>query len=88
MLSQELVRKLKDNSAYVAFENHILQEIGKLNSIQDLGGMTNEMIGEEVKARVRAMEILGGILSPLINFSERKEISIEHIRKAKDKFAL
>ena len=88
MLSQEVVRKIKDNTSYVEFQQHIAEEVDKLDSIAGLEDMSNERAGQEVKARARAAQILREILSPFFEYAEKQPPTKEEVEKAKNKFGL
>lgn len=83
-----IVEKLKDNPYFLELQQHILDKINELNSIDGLDGLTNEQAGEEVRARGKAIEKLEAILQPFLEFSEKREPTDEEIRRKKDQFGL
>jgi hypothetical protein len=88
MLSEETTKYLKENPQFQEYMMFVLEEIEKLNSIDDLGDFSNEQAGEMVKIRIAASITLQNTLSPIIDFREKKEKSDEALRKVSARYGL
>jgi len=84
MLSEDLIRNLRNNSAFQQFQIYMLEKISELDSINGIKDMTNEHAGETVKARLMALNILEEILSPVLDFKEKRDHTIQEIQAKKD----
>lgn len=85
---EELIRRLKSNPDFVEFTDFILDKLKQLDSVVDLGEMSNEKAGEEAKIRVKTIDRLYEILRPFIEFNEKKKRTESEINKAGGKYGL
>lgn len=88
-LSPEIIKKLKTNSEFKIFQEYLLEKIQELDSL----GMYDETkddttLGEIVRARIIARDMLYKILRPLVDFKEKAEPTKEQIEEAKKKVGL
>lgn len=88
MLSDNLIKKLQNNPAFTEFTEYIKEKVEELDSLDGLAIMTNEQAGEEARVRSKAKTKLLEILSPVIDFAEKKEPTEEEINQAKKKAGL
>ena len=88
MLSDELIKKLKDDPYVQQYLEFVVGKILELNSVQDLGKFSVTKAGETAKSRAIAIKMLREIISPLIDFNEKKEPSEKEIKEAKLKVGL
>jgi hypothetical protein len=88
MLSDELIKKLKDDPYVQQYMEYVVGEIFKLDSVQDLSKFSARKAGETARARAIAINMLKDILSPLIDFSEKREPTKEEIKEANTRFGL
>lgn len=88
MLSDRLIKSLKNDSAFQQFQDYAIDKVKELDSISDLNDLTNEQIGEEARARVLAINKLQAILAPFMDFREKQEVNKKEIAKKKRKFGL
>lgn len=88
-LSKDFVKKLKKDSNFQIFQDYIVEVI---NSLDSLGGFNtekdNDLLGEEVRARVIARDKLYEILRPFVTFKEKKLPTQEEVKKTKERFGL
>lgn len=87
-MDESLVKKIKESPFYTEFLEYIYSQIYKLNSIKGIDKKSNLEVGEIVKARAVAMEILEDILSPFINITDKKKPTEDDIKKRKEEFGL
>lgn len=89
ILSSDLIKKLKKDSDFKEFQNYILEEISKLDSLGvfDITA-SNEQLGAQVRARIIARDKLYEILKPVVDFQEKKEPTKEQIEKTEEKYGL
>lgn len=88
MLSDELVKKLKDFPDFAEFSQYIAEKIEELDSINGLDGLSNEQAGEEARARLKARDKLIEILAPFVEYRGKREPTKEQIKEAKKKAGL
>lgn len=88
MLSDELKRNLKENTYVQEYFRYVADKILSLDTVQDLGKASVKRAGETVKARALAIKILQEILSPIVDFSEKREPTEKEIELAKKKAGL
>lgn len=88
MISDEAAKKIRDDNNFKEFRDHILDEIDSLNSVEGMIELSNEDAGE--LSRINALTILKlrKILSPFIDFAQKKEPSANDIQKRKQRFGL
>lgn len=82
---EDYINKLKDNPAFLQFEEYIMEKIDELDHVADLERLSNEAAGEEAKVRLKSRDKLLEILSPFLNLVEKKEPTAEQVSKAKEK---
>ena len=87
-LSGELLKYLKEDSAFKVFQGYILEKIDELDTVIGLEDKTNEQAGEMVKVRFLAIKLLKEILDPVMDFREKYDPSVKDIQRKKDKFGL
>lgn len=85
---EDYINKLKDNPSFLQFEEFVVEKIQELDSVAGLEKMTNESAGEEAKIRAKCKNKLLEILSPFINYQEKKKPTEEQVNKAKSKYNL
>ena len=88
MLSTDTVKNLKNSPAFVVFQDHILEKMSELDSIQGFDEMSNKEAGETSRVNATALKVLVKILDPVLNFQEKKEVTKEQIQEKKDKAGL
>lgn len=88
MLSDELIKKLKDYPAFQEYLVYIIAKIEELDSIDGLEQMTNQRAGEEAKVRGKATAKLYELLAPFVELTEKREPTKEQVNQAKEKFGL
>lgn len=87
-MDKELVKKLKNDSYFEQFQEFVISQIDKLNSIDDLKNLSSLEAGETVKARAIASSMLQEILKPFIDFTEKREPTEKEIKAAKARAGL
>ena len=87
-MDKKLIKSLKDNPSFVEFQNYIVSEIDRLDSVEGLNDMKNEDAGEAAKIRVEAIAVLQSILQPFIDFNEKREPTKKEVDAAKSKVGL
>jgi len=89
MLSNNLIKRLKKDSDFQEFLDYIVEIIDDIDSIGSFNtGVNNELLGEQLRAKIVSREQLLLILRPFIDFNERKKPTKEQIAKTKLKFGL
>lgn len=88
MLSTETIKYLNESSQFKEFTDHIFSEIAKLNTIDDLKKLSDKRAGELVKARAYAVDILTGILEPVLQNRVKEEVTPEKIESRKKAYGL
>ena len=88
MLSEELIKKLREDTSFNIFMEYAQEKILELDSVANLSGFSNERTGEEVKARALALKKIIDIFEVVWNFNEKVPVSIIEKETAKNKFAL
>lgn len=88
MLSDELIKRLKEDPYVNQYLEYVVGKILELDSLKDLKKMSVKKAGETAKARAIAIEKLREIISPLVDFSEKREPSVEEIDEAKRRAGL
>ena len=87
-MNEKLIKALKADSRFQSFQEFVLEEIGKLNSLDGLKNMSTTRAGETARARAMAISLLQGILEPFFNFKEKREPTAQEIRDVKSKVGL
>lgn len=87
-MNEDAIKRLQQDTDFMAFQEFIVSEIEKLDSVENLGKLSNEQAGEEAKVRAKAREKLYDILAPFLNQRSKKEPTTAELQKAKDKFGL
>lgn len=87
-MNDELIKKLNDFPAFKEFQEYIITQIDKLDTLDGLEKMSNEHAGEEAKVRSKAKNTLYTILLPFTNVVEKRQPTQEEIDGAKEKFGL
>lgn len=87
-MTDDLVKKLRENTDFQAFLKWLGDTIEDLNTVSGIEEMSNEQAGEEVRARLKAILMLEKILQPFLDFSERRKPSLEQLDKAKRRAGL
>ena len=85
---EELVKKLKSDSAFQEFTEYVISKIEELDTVVGLERMSNDEAGEEAKIRSRTRDKLYEILRPFIDFKEKREPTEKEIKKAQEKYGL
>jgi hypothetical protein len=85
---EDYIHKLKDNPAFLQFEEFVIKQINGFDTVEGLEKMTNKRAGEEAKIRSITKKMLLDILSPFLNLNEKKEPTEDQIKEAKKKFNL
>lgn len=85
---KELVDKLKNNPDFTEFEKWLVNEIEKLDTVNGLENLSDELAGQEAKVRILAKNKLISILAPFITLSEKKPVSAEQLKEAKGKYLI
>ena len=88
MLSDELIKRLRNDNVFQEFQKYVLDEMAKLDSIDSLKDMSNEKAGETVRARAMAVDVLKKILGPIIDFKEKVGYSPKVIQGKKDRYGI
>ena len=88
MLSEELIKKLREDTSFNIFMEYTQEKMLELDSVANLSGFSNERTGEEVKARALALKKIIDIFEVVWNFNEKVPVSITEKETAKNKFAL
>ena len=88
MLSETLVKRLKDDIDFGEFMNYVAEQVEALDTVEGLEQMTNEQAGEEAKVRNKAKAVLLQILRPFWEFAEKKEPSEAEKAQAGKKYGL
>lgn len=78
---KDIAKRLRDKQEFIDFQEYVIGKIEDLDTVSDLGSLTNEKAGELAKVRLLARQKLEEILSPFIDFSEKREYTEEE-RKA------
>lgn len=84
----KLAKNLRKNQDYLEFQEYIIEKIEELNTVSNLGALSNKKAGEEAKVRLLSVLKLQEILSPFINFREKREYTKEDFKKAREKKGL
>lgn len=79
---KELAKRLKDNPEFADFQEYVLDKVSKLDTVDGLEEMSNEMAGETARARKLAIDTLKDILKPFVEFSEKQGYTKEQIKEA------
>lgn len=87
-MNKALIKKLKDNPYFVEFQDFVVSEISRLDSVEGLNIMSNKDAGEAVKIRAEAIAVLQSILEPFVNFNEKREPTAKEVNAAKSKVGL
>lgn len=82
-LSDRVIKRVRDSNEFSDLRKFIIFKVEELNSVDGLAKMSNQKAGEEAKIRLKAAELVSGILGPFIDFGEKKERSVQEIHKAK-----
>lgn len=82
-MNDELQKALREDPKFQAFISDAQSKIEELDSVDDLEELTNEEAGEEAKIRKKAKDKLYAILYPFTREENRRERTIEEVRKAK-----
>ena len=88
MLSDELIKRLRNDNVFQEFQKYVLDEMAKLDSIDSLKDMSNEKAGETVRARAMAVDVLEKIFGPIIDFREKVDYPLEVIQGKKDRYGI
>jgi hypothetical protein len=88
MISQEIIKQLKDYPPFQEFQAWVIEQVDNLNSLDGVDSLSVLQAGEEVKARVKAVTELQVMLAPFIDFREKREPTTEEINRAKQKAGL
>lgn len=88
MINKDSIKALKENSAFRDFQDHVLNQVAVFDTVRDLSHLTDQEAGQTAKARELAMELLGDIFAPFVEFREKRKFSDEQIKAAKSKFGL
>ncbi len=88
MISQEVIKSLKDNPYFKIYQDHVLEQMSSLNSIADLSDLSDEQAGQLARARALAINILKDILAPVMDFKEKREPTTEEIQKKKKRYGI
>lgn len=84
----DLVLKLRDNPNFKGFQLFILEKLEELDTVSGLSQLSDEQAGQEAKVRDLAKKKLIEILSPFVDFREKKGPSPKELEKAQKKFGL
>lgn len=88
-MSPELIKKLKKSSDFQEFAEYLLGVIDRLDSLTGFdSGTSNERLGEVLRARMEAKDILYEILEPFIVFQEKRKPSEKEKKEAMKRFGL
>ena len=88
-LSDEFIKKLKDSPDFVQLQAYIISKIAELrDGNENLLTLSDSLAGEEIKTNIKAAKKLEEILSPFMDYREKKEPTEEEINKAKGKFGI
>src|SRR3989304_4953250 len=88
-LSDEFIKKLKDSPDFVQLQAYIISKIAELrDGNENLLTLSDSLAGEEIKTNIKAAKKLEEILSPFVDYREKKEPTEEEINKAKSKAGL
>ena len=88
-LSDEFIKKLKDSPDFVQLQAYIISKIAELrDGNENLLTLSDSLAGEEIKTNIKAVKKLEEILSPFVDYREKKEPTEEEINKAKSKVGL
>lgn len=85
---QQLAKNLRGKVDFQEFQEYVLDKVRELDTVSDLGTMSNEKAGEEAKVRLLAGTKLRKILTPFIDFAEKHEYTDEEIAEAAAKRGL
>jgi hypothetical protein len=88
MLNDEIVKRLKDNSDWQAFQFWVVEKIDELKIFDGVQSMSDTEAGQEVRAREKAALKLVEILEPFVSYREVKEKTEKEKAEAKKKFGL
>lgn len=88
-MNEDIIKSLKDNIYFLEFRDYLISKINELNSIEGFDDRwTDELAGQEVRARAKAAKKLTDILKPFIASREKKEPTAEEVQKVKSKYAI
>lgn len=88
LLSADVIKKLKDDSAFNAYRAYVMSKISELNTLDGLEDLPNEEAGEQAKVRSYAVKLLKDILTPVIYFKEKTEPTDEDIKIMKNRYGM
>lgn len=87
-MNEDTIKRLKDNPDFVAFQKIILAKIDKLDTVQVYKELSNERMGEEMRVRAKAINVLKSMLLPFIDFREKKAVTQNQLHKQEEKYGL
>lgn len=87
-MNKDLIKRLKDDPYFKEFLEFVISKMDEFDSVSGLVGMSNEEAGEAARVRAKSLEILKEILSPLLNYNEKREPTEKEIDAAKTKVGL
>lgn len=87
-LSHELVEAIKDDPRFEALQVYITNEIFKLDTVQNLEGLSDKEAGQQAKVNALTIKKLLQIFDPFINPRNPRVPSIAEVKGAKGKYGL
>lgn len=86
--SNKNIKLLLESAAFQEFQERAVSAMNILLSLKTMPDGTDHNLGIEVKARLRAADIVNMIFDPYVNFAEKPDFSDEQVQAAKDKYGL
>ena len=88
MLSDNVIKDLKENLSFREFQKYIVEQVDALNTLNGLDHLSNDLAGEEAKIRSKAVDVLISILSPIVTFTPKTKPTDEDIKAREREFGL
>jgi hypothetical protein len=88
MLSDNVIKDLKENLSFREFQKYIVEQVDTLNTLNGLDQMSNDLAGEEAKVRSKAVKILISILRPIVTFNPKTKPTADEIRAREREYGL
>ena len=88
MIDKQLIKQLKDEPSFKKFLEYVVSIIEEYDTVDGLLKMSNDQAGEAGRVRAMTVIVLHQILSPFLEFNEKREPTAKEIEAVKKRVGL
>lgn len=87
-LAPEVIKTLKENPSFNAFQEYFLDKARELDTTIGLDELSNDLAGEEAKVRLKTSQFIRELFAPIVKYEEPQKPTEEDIKQREKELGL